>query len=65
MAANIFGFPFKSKVPKSSKNISGNIIAGKIAEGTYDSIIFVFLLNVSFLINAIIQNLVKKVIIPQ
>ena len=50
---------------KLSKKISGKIIAGKIADGTKDKIFFVLRLNVSFLSNAIMENLVKKVIIPQ
>tara|TARA_B100000927_G_C16069521_1_gene310530 strand:+ start:29 stop:214 length:186 start_codon:yes stop_codon:yes gene_type:complete len=32
--AKIFGLSFKSRDPVSSNKIAGNIIAGKIAEGT-------------------------------
>ena len=40
-AANIFGLFSKSKEPELSKNIGGKIIAGKIADGTYDRIFFI------------------------
>jgi len=48
-----------------SKKIGGNIIAGKIAAGTNDSIFFVLSLKISSLSKKIIENLVKKVITPQ
>ena len=51
--------------PMLSKKIAGNIIAGKIAEGTYDKTSLILLLNISFFRSAIIENLVKKVINPQ
>ena len=41
------------------------MIAGKIAEGTKDNTSRILLLNISFFNNAIIENLVKKVIKPQ
>ena len=41
IAANILGLFSKSKEPELSKNIGGNIIAGKIADGTYDKIFFI------------------------
>ena len=51
--------------PKLSKKTAGNIIAGKIAEGTYDKTSLILSLNISFFKRAIIENLVKKVINPQ
>jgi hypothetical protein len=59
------GLLFTSKFPISSKKIGGNIIAGKIAAGTKDSIFFILSLKISFLSKKIIENLVKKVITPQ
>jgi hypothetical protein len=41
IAANILGLFSKSKEPELSKNIGGKIIAGKIADGTYDKIFFI------------------------
>ena len=43
----------------------GKIIAGNIAEGTKERIFFALLYNTSFLSKKIIENLVKKVAIPQ
>ena len=63
--AKILGLFSKWNDPELSKNIAGNIIAGKIAAGTYDKISLILLLNISFLSNAIIENLVKKVTKPQ
>tara|TARA_B110000881_G_C18376852_1_gene413990 strand:+ start:107 stop:280 length:174 start_codon:yes stop_codon:yes gene_type:complete len=40
IAAKILGLFSRSKKPFVSKNIGGKIIAGKIAEGTYDKIFF-------------------------
>ena len=63
--AKILGLFSNCKNPDSSKKIAGNIIAGKIAEGTKDNTSRILLLNISFFNNAIIENLVKKVIKPQ
>ncbi len=38
---------------------SSGMGAGKIAEGTYDKTSLILSLNISFLINAIIENLVR------
>ena len=65
IAAIIFGLLSKSKLPELSNKTAGNIIAGKIAEGTKDSTSLTLSLNISFFNNAIIENLVKKVIKPQ
>ena len=65
IAAKILGLSSISMEPMLSKKIAGNIIAGKIAEGTYDKTSLILSLNISFLSNAIIENLVKKVINPQ
>ena len=65
VAAKILGFSVKSNEPELSKKIAGNIIAGKIAEGTYDKTSLILSLNISFFKSAIIENLVKKVINPQ
>ena len=65
IAAKILGLSSSCIVPKLSKKIAGNIIAGKIAEGTYDKISLILSLNISFFRSAIIENLVKKVINPQ
>ena len=64
-AAKIFGLSSICIDPTLSKKIAGNIIAGKIAEGTYDKTSLILSLNISFFRNAIIENLVKKVINPQ
>tara|TARA_S200000501_G_scaffold245214_1_gene229657 strand:+ start:506 stop:712 length:207 start_codon:yes stop_codon:yes gene_type:complete len=63
--AKILGLSSNCMEPMSSKKIAGNIIAGKIAEGTYDKTSLILLLNISFFRSAIIENLVKKVINPQ
>ena len=63
--AKIFGLFSNCNNPDSSKKIAGNIIAGKIADGTYDKTSLILSLNISFFNNAIIENLVKKVINPQ
>ena len=65
IAAKILGLSSSCIVPKLSKKIAGNMIAGKIAEGTNDKISLILSLNISFLRIAIIENLVKKVISPQ
>ena len=41
------------------------LIAGKIADGTYERISLILSLNISFFKKAIIKNLVRKVIKPQ
>tara|TARA_X000000368_G_C22602778_1_gene524440 strand:- start:122 stop:328 length:207 start_codon:yes stop_codon:yes gene_type:complete len=64
-AAKILGLSSISIDPTLSKKIAGNIIAGKIAEGTYDKTSLILSLNISFFKSAIIENLVKKVIKPQ
>jgi len=48
-----------SNEPVLSKNIGGKIIAGKIADGTYERIFFVLSFNMSFVSKKIIENLVK------
>ena len=53
------------EVPRVVQKIAGNIIAGKIAEGTKERISLILSLNISFFNNAIIENLVRKVIKPQ
>ena len=58
-AANIFGLLSISKEPALSRNIGGKIIAGKIAEGTYESIFFVLSFNMSSFNKKIVENLVK------
>tara|TARA_B100000767_G_C19725627_1_gene519340 strand:+ start:819 stop:1088 length:270 start_codon:yes stop_codon:yes gene_type:complete len=65
IAAIILGLFSKSNDPALSKNIGGKIIAGKIAAGTKESIFFVLSLKISLLSKKIIENLVKKVIIPE
>ena len=65
IAAKILGLSSNCNEPEPSKNIAGNIMAGKIADGTYDKTSLILLLNISFLRRAIIENLVKKVINPQ
>ena len=59
IAAKIFGLLSRSKEPVLSKNIGGKIIAGKIADGTYDKTFFVLSFNMSFFNKKIIENLVK------
>ena len=59
IAAITFGFPSISNSPVSLIKIAGKIIAGNIAEGTNDNISLILSLNISFLINAIIENLVR------
>ena len=58
-AARIFGLFSNWNNPDSFKKIAGKIIAGKIAEGTYDNISLILLLNISFFKIAIIENLVR------
>jgi hypothetical protein len=65
IVAKILGLFSSCIEPKLSKKIAGNIIAGKIADGTYDKTSLILSLNISFLRRAIIENLVKKVITPQ
>ena len=59
IVAKILGLSSNCNEPEPSKNIAGNIIAGKIADGTYDKTSLILSLNISFLINAIIKNLVR------
>jgi hypothetical protein len=59
IAAITLGFPSISNSPVSLIKIAGKIIAGNIAEGTNDNISLILSLNISFLINAIIENLVR------
>ena len=59
IAAKILGLLSKSKEPALSKNIGGKIIAGKIADGTYDKTFFVLLFNMSSFSKKIIENLVR------
>ena len=59
IAAKILGLSSICIDPELSKKIAGNIIAGNIAEGTNDSISLILSLNISFLIRAIIENLVR------
>ena len=40
IAAKILGLLSRSSDPKLSKNIGGKIIAGKMADGTYDKTFF-------------------------
>ena len=47
------------------KRLLGKIIAGNIADGTNDNISLILSLNISFLIKAIMENLVRYVINPQ
>ena len=65
IAANIFGLSSISINPMSLIKIAGKIIAGNIADGTNDNISLILSLNISFLIKAIIENLVRYVINPQ
>ena len=65
IAANIFGLSSISINPMSLMKIAGKIIAGNIADGTNDNISLILSLNISFLIKAIIENLVRYVINPQ
>ena len=59
IAANILGLLSISIDPVVSRNIGGNIIAGKMADGTYDKTFFVFSFKISFFKKKIIENLVK------
>ena len=59
IAANIFGFSSIWNNPVSFIKIAGKIIAGNIADGTKDNIALILSLNISFLIKAIIVNLVR------
>ncbi len=59
IAANIFGLSSISINPKSLIKIAGKIIAGNIADGTNDNISLILSLNISFLIKAIMENLVR------
>ena len=65
IAANIFGLSSISINPMSLIKIAGKIIAGNIADGTNDNISLILSLNISFLIKAIMENLVRYVINPQ
>ena len=65
MVANIFGLSSNSRLPALFKKIAGKIIAGNIADGTYDKTSLILSVNISFLSKAIIENLEKKVIKPQ
>ena len=65
IAANIFGLSSISINPMSLIKIAGKIIAGNIADGTNDNISLILSLNISFLIKAIMENLVRYVISPQ
>ena len=65
IAAKIFGLSSIKIDPELSKKIAGNIIAGKIAVGTYDNTSLTLLLNISFFRSATIENLVRNVIKPQ
>jgi len=58
-AAKILGLLSKSKVPVLSKNIGGKIIAGKMADGTYDKTFFALSFNMSSFSKKIIENLVR------
>tara|TARA_B100000780_G_scaffold232863_1_gene172911 strand:- start:83 stop:307 length:225 start_codon:yes stop_codon:yes gene_type:complete len=58
-AAKILGLLSKSKEPVLSKKIGGKIIAGKIADGTYDKTLFVLSFSISSLSKKIIENLVR------
>tara|TARA_B100000780_G_scaffold68945_1_gene45678 strand:- start:159 stop:383 length:225 start_codon:yes stop_codon:yes gene_type:complete len=58
IAAKILGLLSKSKEPVLSKNIGGKIIAGKMADGTYDKTFFALSFNMSFLSKKIMENLV-------
>ena len=57
--AKILGLLSKSKEPALSRNIGGKIIAGKIADGTYDKTFFALSFNMSSFNKKIIENLVK------
>ena len=59
IAAIIFGLFSIWNKPVLSIKIAGNIIAGKIADGTKDKISLILSLNISFFIKAIIENLVR------
>ena len=59
IAANIFGLSSIWNKPLSLIKIAGKIIAGNIADGTNDNISLILSLNISFLIKAIMENLVK------
>ena len=63
--AKILGLFSKINNPEVSKKIAGNIIAGKIADGTKDKMSLILSLSISFFNNAIIKNLVENVINPQ
>jgi len=59
IAAKILGLFSRSKEPVLSKKIGGKIIAGKIADGTYDKTFFVLWFKISFFTKKIIENLVR------
>tara|TARA_S200000501_G_C20821320_1_gene742945 strand:+ start:103 stop:384 length:282 start_codon:yes stop_codon:yes gene_type:complete len=59
IAANIFGLSSISNKPLSFMKIAGKMIAGNMAEGTKDNTSLILSLNISFLIKAIIVNLVR------
>ena len=64
MEATILALLSKNITPLMSNNMAGKIIAGKIADGTYDKITFFFSVYISFFNKPIILNLVRKVIMP-
>ena len=59
IAANILGLSSIWNKPLSLIKIAGKIIEGNIADGTNDNIFLILSLNISFLIRAIMENLVK------
>ena len=59
IAAKILGLLSISREPALSKNIGGKIIAGKIADGTYDKTFFALSVNMSSFSKKIIENLVR------
>ena len=59
IAAKILGLLVNSNEPALSRKTAGNIMAGKIADGTYDKTSLILSLNISFFKTAIIENLVR------
>ena len=59
IAAIIFGLSSNWNDPESFMKIAGKMIAGNMAEGTKDNTSLILSLNISFLIKAIIVNLVR------
>jgi len=59
IAAKILGLSVNSNEPVLSRKTAGNIMAGKIADGTYDKTSLILSLNISFFKTAIIENLVR------